>query len=41
MVDTAQWANDTELSGPVEVSGAAHFLTGLYNTAHHFRLDYR
>lgn len=41
MVDTAQWANDTELSGPVEVSGAAHFLTGLYNTAHHFRLAYR
>lgn len=41
MVDTAQWANNTDLSGPVEVSGAAHFLTGLYNTAHHFRLDYR
>ena len=41
MVDTAQWANDTELSGPVEVRGQGHFLTGVYNTAHQFHLEYR
>jgi myo-inositol 2-dehydrogenase / D-chiro-inositol 1-dehydrogenase len=41
MVDTAQWANDTELGGPVSVAGAGDFQTGLYDTAYRFHLDYR
>jgi hypothetical protein len=41
-VDTAQWANDTEYSGPVEVEGKGVFLSGgLYNTADDFNIDYR
>jgi predicted dehydrogenase len=40
-VDTAQWANNTELTGPTSVEGTCEFGKGLYNTAWDFRLDYR
>lgn len=39
-VDTAQWANDTELSGPVSVAGTCVYDPGLYDTAWDFQLDY-
>jgi len=40
-VDTAQWANDTDHSGPVSVEGSGTFLSGgIYNTAEHFDLMY-
>jgi predicted dehydrogenase len=42
LLDTAQWGNDTEHTGPVEVEGLGqYFAGGLYNTAHHFELTYR
>lgn len=41
-VDTAQWANNSENSGPVEVDGKGRFLDHpLYNTADDFSIDYR
>lgn len=41
LIDTAQWANDTERTGPVAVSGRGVFPSGgLYNTAEEFHLDY-
>jgi predicted dehydrogenase len=42
-VDTAQWANDTERSGPIEVSGEGEFpdKTSLYNTAMKYKVRYR
>jgi len=42
-VDTAQWANDTEHSGPVEVSGEGEFppAESLYDTAMTYKLLYR
>lgn len=40
MVDTAQWANHTDLSGPVSVRGTGEFGQGLYNTAWDFDLEY-
>ncbi len=41
-VDTAQWANDTELTGPVAVDGKGVFISdGLYNTADDFNVDYQ
>jgi predicted dehydrogenase len=42
-VDTAQWANDTEHSGPIEVSGEGEFpdKSSLYNTAMRYRVDYK
>jgi len=40
-VDTAQWANNTERSGPVSCEGKGEFLSGdIYNTANVFDLNY-
>jgi predicted dehydrogenase len=42
LFDTAQWANDTELSGPVEVEGTGtHWSGGLYDTVKDYDLTYR
>lgn len=42
MVDTAQWANNTEHSGPVEVEGSGRrWPNNLYNTFFDFSLKYR
>jgi len=42
LIDTAQWGNDTEHTGPVEVAGEgkAH-ADGLYDTYHDYHLRYR
>jgi len=41
-LDTAQWANDTERTGPVEVEGTGkRHHTGLYDTFHDYHLVYR
>ncbi len=39
--DLAQWANNTEYSGPVEVEGKGVFPTGLWNTMINFEVTYR
>ncbi len=40
LIDIAQWGNDTEHTGPVEVSGDGEFpLDGLYNAATRFRIE--
>ncbi len=40
LIDLAQWANDTEHSGPVEVDGQGIFPhEGLYNTSTKFRIE--
>jgi hypothetical protein len=42
LLDTAQWANDTERSGPVEVEGTGkRHSHGLYDTFYEYRLKYR
>ena len=42
LFDTAQWANDTEHSGPVEVEGTGTFWSGgLYNTVKDYNLTFR
>jgi predicted dehydrogenase len=42
LIDIAQWANNTEYTGPVEVEGKATFpKEGLYNTATDFSIDYK
>jgi len=42
LVDTAQWANDTEHTGPVEVEGAGKtHAQGPYDTYHQYSLRYR
>jgi predicted dehydrogenase len=42
LFDTAQWANDTERSGPIEVEGTGtHWEGGLYNTVKDYDLTYR
>lgn len=42
LFDTAQWANDTELSGPVEVAGTGtHWTGGLYDTVKDYDVTYR
>ena len=42
LLDTAQWANDTERTGPVEVSGTGkRFENGLYDTFYKFDLNYK
>jgi hypothetical protein len=42
LVDTAQWANDTEHTGPVEVAGKGIFPThSLYNAATEYRIEYK
>ena len=41
-VDTAQWANNSDTSGPISVEGKGEFLTGdIYNTANIFDLMYQ
>ena len=42
-VDTAQWANDTEHTGPIEVTGEGTFpdKSSLYNTAMQYKLHYK
>lgn len=39
--DVAQWANDTERTGPLEVEGTGTFSKGLWNTITSFDLTYR
>jgi predicted dehydrogenase len=39
--DLAQWANNTEYSGPLEVEGTGQFPPGLWNTMINFRITYR
>jgi len=42
LIDIAQWGNNTEDSGPVEVEGKGEFpKEGLYNTATEFDVDYK
>jgi predicted dehydrogenase len=42
LFDTAQWANDTELSGPVEIEGTGTYWSGgLYNTVKEYDVTYR
>jgi predicted dehydrogenase len=42
LFDTAQWGNDTERTGPVEVEGAGErHRGGLYDTFYKFNLKYR
>jgi predicted dehydrogenase len=42
LFDTAQWGNDTERSGPVEVEGTGtHWSGGLYDTVKDYDLTYR
>lgn len=42
LFDTAQWANDTERSGPVEVEGTGTYWTGgLYNTVKEYDVTFR
>lgn len=42
LFDTAQWANDTEHSGPVEIEGTGtHWSGGLYNTVKDYDVTYR
>jgi len=41
LFDTAQWANDTEHTGPIEIEGTGQYhLEGLYDTAHHYNIEY-
>ncbi len=41
LFDTAQWANDTELTGPVEIDGTGTFWEGgLYDTAKEYHVEY-
>lgn len=42
MIDLAQWGNNTEYTGPVEVDGTGEFPDeGLYDVAHSFRIYYK
>jgi predicted dehydrogenase len=42
LFDTAQWANDTEHSGPVEIEGTGTFWEGgLYNTVKDYNVTYK
>ena len=42
LFDTAQWANDTERSGPIEVEGSGTYWEGgLYNTVKEYNVTYR
>jgi predicted dehydrogenase len=42
LFDTAQWANDTERSGPVEIEGTGAFWNeGLYDTVKDYDITYR
>jgi len=43
LIDLAQWGNNTENTGPVEVEGKGKFppKTSLFNTAHAFDINYK
>jgi len=42
LLDGAQWGNDTEHTGPVEVEGKGEFWReGLYDSAKEFRIEYK
>ena len=42
LFDTAQWANNTERTGPVEIEGTGtHWEGGLYNTVKDYDITYR
>lgn len=42
LLDGAQWGNDSEHTGPVEVEGKGEFWPdGLYNTAKEYRIEYK
>ena len=42
LLDGAQWGNNTEHTGPVEVEGKGEFWDeGLYNTAREFNIEYK
>ena len=41
LFDIAQWANNSEYSGPVEVEGRGEFPRGLWNTMINFSVRYR
>jgi len=42
LLDGAQWGNNSEHTGPVEVEGKGKFLRdGLYNTAKEYRIEYK
>jgi len=42
LLDGAQWGNDSEHTGPVEVEGKGEFWRdGLYNSAKDFRIEYK
>ena len=42
LFDTAQWGNDTERSGPIEIEGTGtHWSGGLYNTVKDYEVTYR
>jgi predicted dehydrogenase len=42
LFDTAQWGNDTERSGPVQIEGTGtHWEGGLYNTVKDYDVTYR
>jgi len=41
LFDTAQWANDTERTGPIEISGKGTFWSGgLYDTPKEYHVEY-
>jgi len=42
LINIAQWGNDTDLTGPVEVEGKGVFCReGLYNTAKEYHIEYK
>jgi predicted dehydrogenase len=42
LLDTAQWANNTERTGPIEIEGTGtHWEGGLYNTVKDYDVTYR
>jgi len=42
LLDGAQWGNNTEHTGPVEVEGKGKFFKdGLYNTAYEYHIEYK
>ncbi len=42
LLDTAQWGNDTEHTGPVDIDGKGVFpKDGLYNTATEYHIEYK
>ena len=42
LIDTAQWGNDTERTGPVEIKGTGkRHADGLYDTYHTYHIEYK